>query len=252
MMLRYMGWVEAADIIIQSMDATIEQKTVTYDFARLNGRCDKSEVQRICIRNDREYVTQSLTISEMTSSQPTGVDAAEAAAVVVAGFVRYNNDFRKITQRAKRRFELRDWASNQNDAVERIELYELAVGHAVTRLREYLADNLHDKNLWIDIKEEYSSRIREKPDTEFFKTYFSSVTRRIFSTIGVDPFVEYVAIDVMPGEYSPGMVDARVYRNRGETQFLFDEILSDYDFAVPYRDVDQTNSLCQRGGRCLL
>jgi isocitrate dehydrogenase len=35
MMLRYMGWTEAADAIISSMDATISQKTVTYDFARL-------------------------------------------------------------------------------------------------------------------------------------------------------------------------------------------------------------------------
>ncbi len=35
MMLRHMGWVEAADLIINSMSKAIEQKTVTYDFARL-------------------------------------------------------------------------------------------------------------------------------------------------------------------------------------------------------------------------
>ncbi len=35
MMLRYLGWVEAADLIISSMDKTIGNKTVTYDFARL-------------------------------------------------------------------------------------------------------------------------------------------------------------------------------------------------------------------------
>jgi len=35
MMLRYMGWPEAADSIISAMDKTIGQKTVTYDFARL-------------------------------------------------------------------------------------------------------------------------------------------------------------------------------------------------------------------------
>jgi len=35
MMLRYMGWTEAADAIITAMDKTIGQKTVTYDFARL-------------------------------------------------------------------------------------------------------------------------------------------------------------------------------------------------------------------------
>ena len=40
MMLRYMGWSEAADLIVQSMDATIQKKTVTYDFARLMGNIE--------------------------------------------------------------------------------------------------------------------------------------------------------------------------------------------------------------------
>lgn len=34
MMLRYMGWTEAADLIISAMDKVIAAKTVTYDFAR--------------------------------------------------------------------------------------------------------------------------------------------------------------------------------------------------------------------------
>ena len=35
MMLRHMGWTEAADLIIQSMERAIQSKKVTYDFARL-------------------------------------------------------------------------------------------------------------------------------------------------------------------------------------------------------------------------
>ena len=35
MMLRYMGWTEAADAIIKAMDGAIASKNVTYDFARL-------------------------------------------------------------------------------------------------------------------------------------------------------------------------------------------------------------------------
>jgi isocitrate dehydrogenase len=35
MMLRHMGWVEAADLIIKGMDGAIASKKVTYDFARL-------------------------------------------------------------------------------------------------------------------------------------------------------------------------------------------------------------------------
>ncbi len=34
MMLRYLGWTEAADLILQGMDGAINAKTVTYDFAR--------------------------------------------------------------------------------------------------------------------------------------------------------------------------------------------------------------------------
>ncbi|MGB5531738.1 MAG: NADP-dependent isocitrate dehydrogenase [Acidimicrobiia bacterium] len=35
LMLRYMGWTEAADLIVKGMEAAIAEKIVTYDFARL-------------------------------------------------------------------------------------------------------------------------------------------------------------------------------------------------------------------------
>jgi isocitrate dehydrogenase len=35
MMLRHMGWVEAADLVISAMEKAITDKQVTYDFARL-------------------------------------------------------------------------------------------------------------------------------------------------------------------------------------------------------------------------
>ena len=35
MMLRHMGWPEAADLVVKGMDGAISAKTVTYDFARL-------------------------------------------------------------------------------------------------------------------------------------------------------------------------------------------------------------------------
>jgi isocitrate dehydrogenase len=54
MMLRYLGWTEAADAIIGAMDKSIGQRTVTYDFARLmegarEVKC--SEFGDILIRN---------------------------------------------------------------------------------------------------------------------------------------------------------------------------------------------------------
>ncbi len=54
MMLRYMGWTEAADAIINAMDRTIDQKIVTYDFARMMPGATKvkcSEFGDALIRN---------------------------------------------------------------------------------------------------------------------------------------------------------------------------------------------------------
>ena len=34
MMLRYMGWTEAADLVIEGMEGSIGAKRVTYDLAR--------------------------------------------------------------------------------------------------------------------------------------------------------------------------------------------------------------------------
>jgi len=51
MMLRHMGWLEAADLIIDSMDRTISAKKVTYDFARM--------------MNDAEQVSSSGFADEM-------------------------------------------------------------------------------------------------------------------------------------------------------------------------------------------
>jgi isocitrate dehydrogenase len=35
MMLRYMGWTEAADLVVKGMEGAINAKTVTYDLARM-------------------------------------------------------------------------------------------------------------------------------------------------------------------------------------------------------------------------
>jgi isocitrate dehydrogenase len=35
MMFEYIGWLESAELIVKAIEKTIEQKKVTYDFARM-------------------------------------------------------------------------------------------------------------------------------------------------------------------------------------------------------------------------
>ncbi|MCE2468520.1 MAG: NADP-dependent isocitrate dehydrogenase [Caldilineaceae bacterium] len=46
MMLRHMGWTEAADTIVRAMEATFAQKTVTYDLHRLMDGAEKVSCSR--------------------------------------------------------------------------------------------------------------------------------------------------------------------------------------------------------------
>ena len=57
MMLRHIGWVEAADLIISSLGAAIADKQVTYDFARLMDGRARGLVLRLRPGDDRAHVT---------------------------------------------------------------------------------------------------------------------------------------------------------------------------------------------------
>ena len=63
MMLRHMGWTEAADLIIGSLGATIADKQVTYDFARLMDGANRGLVLGVRPGDDRAHVAEQLAQS---------------------------------------------------------------------------------------------------------------------------------------------------------------------------------------------
>ena len=167
---------------------------------------------------------------------------AEAAIAqqLVDAFLRYNADFRELTQRAARCFEERDWQQGRVNAVARIELYDQAVARALGELGCSVDASAAGKGSWSAVKEYYTELIREYPDNAFFKTFFSSISRRLFNTVGVDPALEFIAADVLLDEKPLDEKDVRIYSNRGALRFLIDQVLSDFSFGVPYRDRERT------------
>ena len=103
-----------------------------------------------------------------------------------------------------------------------------------------LGSDQNDRDTWIAIKSQYSELISDWPDSEFFKTFFSSITRRIFATVGVDADVEYVALDVTPNPHPDDPVPLCRYHVRGNLEFAAEELLSDFRLSVPYRNLDRS------------
>jgi len=176
----------------------------------------------------------------MALSQTAMALARECAADASDAFERYNAEFRAITRRAPARFEECDWQGSQRDAVERIELYGRYVDSAVAALRHRLSTESTDRGLWSGIKDEFARLIQALPDAEFRKTFFNSLTRTFFGTVGVSPEIEFVALDLDPLARLADYDFLTIYPNRGSLQLLLEEIVAGFRCKAPWRDFDRS------------
>ena len=163
-----------------------------------------------------------------------------AARRIAGAFAEYNAEFRSITRRAPVRFDARDWKGGQRDAVERIELYDRFVAGTVAELRAMLGEQAEDRALWTRIRADFAARIAGVPDAEFTKTFFSSITRRLFGIVGVAPDIEFVATDLDPLADVTSTVTTNTYINHGSLALLFEDVLGDVRFRSPWKDLDNS------------
>jgi isocitrate dehydrogenase kinase/phosphatase len=164
-----------------------------------------------------------------------GTTARDYAVTIAEHFRLYNEEFGRITRRAARNFLAQDWHTAQLDAVARIELYEQRVARCVALVGGQLQAQLTDVALWADIKRSYETLVVRRPDSDFYHTFFNSVTRDLFGTVGVNREVEFCATSV--GRAS-GSVPIRVYRVGGSLPTAVREVLADLPFGDAIGDTE--------------
>ncbi|MEZ5458456.1 MAG: isocitrate dehydrogenase kinase/phosphatase AceK regulatory subunit [Steroidobacteraceae bacterium] len=193
-------------------------------------------MQRVRRRADPQSLTPR-TESDLDTANDLATECARHLAEAFAG---YNSDFRAITRRAPQRFESRDWQGSQRDAVERIDLYDRWTQVAIAELKVRLGARAQDRSLWVAIRNAFEIEIAGFSDKEFTKTFFSSISRRLFGTVGVAPEVEFVATELDPLAGSNPVGITRRYENRGALNLLFEDLLGDLRFRTPWRDLEKS------------
>jgi isocitrate dehydrogenase kinase/phosphatase len=152
-----------------------------------------------------------------------------------AGFDTYVTERARITARARGRFETRAWAEGQADARERLDLRERLVNETVGAVRAELGGAAHDHGMWRRLKDRYLAAVEGGPAAEIGLTFFNSVTRRVFATVGVDPDIEFVSGDAPPPRSFS--FPLRTFRREVTTDALLRRVLGAYPFAVPFEDL---------------
>jgi len=161
------------------------------------------------------------------------------ARVIRQAYENFQTRLTDITRRAKDRFERCEFHNIQADATAKLSIYKEEVGLAATEIQYLLGSRVQEKLLWVSIKAVYSSWISERNDWEIGETFFNSVTRKIFATVGVDPQIEFVDTDFKTPPTSSLQRNYCSYTQIGSLTELISMILSDYPFQVAYEDINR-------------
>ncbi|CAN5737746.1 bifunctional isocitrate dehydrogenase kinase/phosphatase [soil metagenome] len=182
--------------------------------------------------------TLNLAGSPATGNRSAGAAGTAAAAAIHAAHERWIRGFEEITRRARERFERRDWRGAQADATARLALYRIHLDAAVSDVRDILEDAVLERTRWAAVKARHFEGLAGRADAELAQTFFNSVTRRIFSTVGADPAIEYLDPSAPPsaavdpeliGRHGPSSADASLARR----------VLESYRWSVPYAQLDR-------------
>ena len=154
--------------------------------------------------------------------------ANQIARCIQVQFQDYQTQFDLITRRAPQRFLCRQWRQLQADTAKRLELYAKVVDQTESAVRNIDTRHTGDDDLWGMAKAAYARCIAPQADRELAETFFNSVTRRIFTTVGVNPRIEFIHGDEDDGELQKQAPNVTPYRLQGPIEPVIRQILSDY------------------------
>lgn len=122
----------------------------------------------------------------------------------------YAARFDEITRRGRERFRARDWRGSYDDAAARLRVYSSVLDGLTNTVESLMESRLRDRAVWSAIKAVYSALIAQSLRWEIGESFFNSLTRRIFTTEGVDQSIEFVDTDF---DAPPTTSGADVYRS---------------------------------------
>jgi isocitrate dehydrogenase kinase/phosphatase len=166
--------------------------------------------------------------------------ADKAAGTVADRFEACARRFDLITDRARTRFEQRDWHGMLADMGERLELHSLEVDRLITWLRGTLGEQILDEELWVHLKDAYARLVSSWRNRELAETFFNSVSRRVLSTAGINPATEF---DADESSIGPDAKDPTIYEGHacaGDIIGAVRHILEGCGFTTPFEDLERS------------
>lgn len=132
----------------------------------------------------------------MTGS--TATLSETVAGIIAAGYESHSRAVSAVVARAPRLFEDRQWPQLHEDAVGLMDLYSESVAQVLAAVGEELGAKIEDRSIWSDVRDSYAAATAGRLDAEVAATFYNSITRRVFDTVGMDASIEFTSIVSAP------------------------------------------------------
>ena len=172
--------------------------------------------------------------------------ADRIAHLLLTTFGSYTGEFQEITRRARHKFEERDWKGRRKDALERLDLYDRYLEQTAAAIGQIAGGRLREKDLWIAAKHQFSANIAGRSDEDVAETFFSSVTRKMLSTVGIDRDVEFFHLHPKPRSTRSGESIYRSYVKNEEIAPIIKKMLGDFQFHISFENLERDAQLVSR------
>lgn len=165
-----------------------------------------------------------------------GASAQTIAQRIHAAFNAHAKAFFELSGQARQRFAARDWQGIQEQSTRRLDLYAQAVGAVAAEF------DATDREPWSAVRVAYARIAGLSPNTELARTFFNSVTRRVFDTAGVDPDTEFNdGVGVVSEAVDESMLNEHPVR--GSSRDLVREMVAVHDLGAAYARAEHDATL---------
>ncbi len=163
----------------------------------------------------------------------------DAAYLILGDYIRYHHLFKRITKRAQIRFEHRDWHGTQEDARDRITLYQEMVGETTQKIREFLGESVTDRQMWREMKRLFLDEVMNFNTRNIAETYYNSVFRHSHKGLSADEELMFVHATGSYREFKSTQPIFYTFFVANPIETTIRQVFACYTFDAPFEDLER-------------
>jgi isocitrate dehydrogenase kinase/phosphatase len=163
----------------------------------------------------------------------------DVAHLILGEYIKYYHQYKRITKRAKIRFEIKDWHGVQTDARERVTMYRQIIGNTTDKVLDLLGDKACDREVWREVRQMYLEDITNFNTRNVAETFYNSIFRHAHKGLSADQELMFVHATCTYREFKSAEPIFNTFYLVAPIESTIRQMFCFYEFDVPFEDFER-------------